>query len=131
MLGKGDKCFSKAIEGENIFTLLRNPEYVSLLLLTAWRESHASHYDRAVPRRKYLRTDMSCQGYKTDTDTEKGSFWKSKRYLRWVEAVMVSPEVENKKWRRFLLHWMCDTFGASSGGRKEDSFTHKQTAVVV
>nr|GEV04021.1 hypothetical protein [Tanacetum cinerariifolium] len=26
-----------------------------LLLLTAWRESHASHYDRVVPRQKYLR----------------------------------------------------------------------------
>nr|GFA86958.1 hypothetical protein [Tanacetum cinerariifolium] len=41
---------------------------------------------------------------KTDTDTEKGTFWRCKRYPRWVEAVMVSPEVENEKWRRLLLH---------------------------
>nr|GEV66928.1 hypothetical protein [Tanacetum cinerariifolium] len=45
-----------------------------------------------------------------------------KRYLRWVEAVMVSPEVENEKWRRLLLHLMRDTFGASTGGREEDFF---------
>nr|GEY09602.1 hypothetical protein [Tanacetum cinerariifolium] len=45
----------KLSEGENIFTLLRIPMHVSLLLLTAWRESHASHYDRVVPKRKYLR----------------------------------------------------------------------------
>nr|GFA13565.1 hypothetical protein [Tanacetum cinerariifolium] len=49
-----------------------------------------------------------------------------KRYLRWVEAVMVSPEVENEKWRRFLLHQMRDTFGASTGGREEDSFTQNR-----
>nr|GEY57078.1 hypothetical protein [Tanacetum cinerariifolium] len=30
------------------------PMQVSLLLLTAWRESHASHYDRVVPKQKYL-----------------------------------------------------------------------------
>nr|GEU72336.1 hypothetical protein [Tanacetum cinerariifolium] len=43
---------------------------VTLLLLTASRESRASHYDRVVPKRKYL------------------------RFLRWVEAEMVSLEVE-------------------------------------
>nr|GEZ45670.1 putative reverse transcriptase domain-containing protein [Tanacetum cinerariifolium] len=47
---------------------------------------------------------------------------KCKRYLRWVEAVMVNPEVENEKWKRLLLHWMRDTFGASAGGREEDFF---------
>nr|GEX06906.1 reverse transcriptase domain-containing protein [Tanacetum cinerariifolium] len=45
----------KLSEGKNVFTLLRIPVQVSLLLLTAWRESHASHYDRVVPKRKYLR----------------------------------------------------------------------------
>ncbi|GJY91861.1 hypothetical protein Tco_0507643 [Tanacetum coccineum] len=28
---------------------------VTLLLLTPWRESHASYYDRIVPKQKYLR----------------------------------------------------------------------------
>ncbi|GJY72900.1 hypothetical protein Tco_0477331 [Tanacetum coccineum] len=62
------------------------------------RESHASHYDRVVPKRKYL------------------------RFLRWVEAEMVSPEVESEKWRRLLLHGMYDVLNISTDGREEDFF---------
>nr|GEY61961.1 hypothetical protein [Tanacetum cinerariifolium] len=46
----------KLLEGENIFTLLRILMQVTLFLSTAWRESHAGHYDRVVPKRKYLRS---------------------------------------------------------------------------
>ncbi|GJZ38460.1 hypothetical protein Tco_0585023 [Tanacetum coccineum] len=88
----------KLPEGENIFTLLRILMQVTLSLSTAWRESHASHYDRVVPKRKYL------------------------RFLRWVEAEMVSPEVESEKWRRLLLHWMYDALNISTDGREEDFF---------
>ncbi|GJZ28607.1 hypothetical protein Tco_0573254 [Tanacetum coccineum] len=88
----------KLPEGENIFTLLRILMQVTLSLSTAWRESHASHYDRVVPKRKYL------------------------RFLRWVEAEMVSPEVESEKWRRPLLHWMYDALNVSTDGREEDFF---------
>ncbi|GJW92945.1 retrovirus-related pol polyprotein from transposon TNT 1-94 [Tanacetum coccineum] len=48
----------KLPEGENIFTLLRILMQVTLSLSTAWRESHASHYDRVVPKRKYLRNNI-------------------------------------------------------------------------
>ncbi|GKF12097.1 hypothetical protein Tco_0050023 [Tanacetum coccineum] len=43
-------------------------------------------------------------------------------FLRWVEAEMVSPEVENEKWRRLLLDWMYDAFDVSADDRKEDFF---------
>nr|GEW09588.1 hypothetical protein [Tanacetum cinerariifolium] len=51
----GINVWVKLLEGENIFTLLRIFIQVTLLLLTAWREFHASHYDRVVLERKYLR----------------------------------------------------------------------------
>ncbi|GKA52826.1 hypothetical protein Tco_0746141 [Tanacetum coccineum] len=47
---------------------------------------------------------------------------KCSRFLRWVEAKMVSPEVENEKWRRLLLHWKYVAFDVSIDGRKEDFF---------
>ncbi|GJS67666.1 hypothetical protein Tco_0682231 [Tanacetum coccineum] len=47
---------------------------VTLFLSTAWRESHASHYDRVVPKQKYL---------------------------RWVEAEMVSPESKGRNGEDF------------------------------
>ncbi|GJX87508.1 hypothetical protein Tco_0339522 [Tanacetum coccineum] len=43
-------------------------------------------------------------------------------FLRWVEAEMVSPEVESEKWRRPLLHWMYDALNVSTDGREEDCF---------
>ncbi|GJX96856.1 hypothetical protein Tco_0352654 [Tanacetum coccineum] len=42
--------------------------------------------------------------------------------LRWVEAEMVSHEVESEKWRRLLLHWRYVAFGVSTDGREEDFF---------
>ncbi|GJZ03891.1 hypothetical protein Tco_0537166 [Tanacetum coccineum] len=83
---------------KNMYTLLRILMQVTLLLSTAWRESHASHYDRVVPKRKYL------------------------RFLRWVEAEMVSLEVESEKGRRLLLHGMYDALNISTDGREEDFF---------
>ncbi|GJR94179.1 hypothetical protein Tco_0266353 [Tanacetum coccineum] len=44
------------------------------------------------------------------------------RYLMWVEAEMVSPEVESEKWKRPLLHWMYDALNISTDGREEDFF---------
>ncbi|GJX90161.1 hypothetical protein Tco_0343487 [Tanacetum coccineum] len=43
--------------------------------------------------------------------------------LRWVEAEMVSPEVESKKWRRLLLHKMRVAFDVSTDGHEEDFFS--------
>ncbi|GJZ12795.1 hypothetical protein Tco_0548025 [Tanacetum coccineum] len=86
----------KLPEGENIFTLLRILVQVTLFLSTAWRESHASHYDRVVPKRKYL---------------------------RWVEAEKVNSEVGNEKWRRLLLREMCVAFDVSTDGREKDFFS--------
>ncbi|GKF10117.1 hypothetical protein Tco_0048043, partial [Tanacetum coccineum] len=88
----------KLPEGENIFTLLRILMQVTVSLSTAWRVSHASHYDRVVPKRKYL------------------------RFLRWVEAKMVSPEVESEKCSGPLLHSMSVAFYVSTDGREEDFF---------
>ncbi|GJV49890.1 hypothetical protein Tco_1440102 [Tanacetum coccineum] len=86
-------------EEKNISTLLRILMQVTLLLSTAWRESHASHYDRVVPKQKYL------------------------RFLRRVEAEMVNPKVESEKWRRPLLREMCVAFDVSTDGREEDFFS--------
>ncbi|GKA42899.1 hypothetical protein Tco_0735559 [Tanacetum coccineum] len=72
---------------------------VTLLLLTAWRESYASRYDQVVLKRKYL------------------------RFLRWVEAKKVNFEVGNEKWRRLLLREMCVAFDVSTDGREEDFFS--------
>ncbi|GJZ60798.1 hypothetical protein Tco_0616614 [Tanacetum coccineum] len=85
----------KLPEGENIFNLLRIFPQVTLLPVTAWKESHVIHYGRVVLKRKYLRC---------------------------VEAEMVSPEVESEKWRRPLLHWMYDALNVSTDGREEDFF---------
>ncbi|GJR19690.1 hypothetical protein Tco_0968217 [Tanacetum coccineum] len=43
-------------------------------------------------------------------------------FLRWVEAEMVSPEVESEKWRRLLQHWMYGAFDVSTDDREEDFF---------
>nr|GEU79270.1 reverse transcriptase domain-containing protein [Tanacetum cinerariifolium] len=88
--------------GENIFTLLQILMQVNILLLTAWRESHASHYGRVVLKGKYL------------------------RFLRWVEAEMISPEVESEKWRRPLLRWMYVAFDVSTDGREEEFFPRNE-----
>nr|GFA86208.1 hypothetical protein [Tanacetum cinerariifolium] len=63
-----------------------------LMSYIRWMEDRLTVLEKRLP------------GCKSGTGTEKGSFRRGKRYLRWVEAVMVSPEVENEKWRRFLLH---------------------------
>ncbi|GKB89418.1 hypothetical protein Tco_0961690 [Tanacetum coccineum] len=44
------------------------------------------------------------------------------RFLRRMEAEMVSHEVEREKWRRLLLHWRYVAFGVSTDGREEDFF---------
>ncbi|GKB52989.1 hypothetical protein Tco_0903742 [Tanacetum coccineum] len=49
----GINVWVKLPEGENIFTLLRFLMQVILLLMTAWRESHASHYDQVISKGKY------------------------------------------------------------------------------
>ncbi|GJW20366.1 hypothetical protein Tco_0030988 [Tanacetum coccineum] len=51
----------KLPEGDNIFTLLWILMQVTLFLSTAWRESHASHYDPVVLQRKYLRDLLGCK----------------------------------------------------------------------
>ncbi|GKD68779.1 hypothetical protein Tco_1322869 [Tanacetum coccineum] len=68
------------------------------VLMTTWREPHASRYDRVVPKRKYL------------------------RFLRWVEAEKGSSKVESGKWRRLLLRKMCVAFDVSTDGHEEDFF---------
>ncbi|GJR26790.1 hypothetical protein Tco_1103022 [Tanacetum coccineum] len=44
------------------------------------------------------------------------------RIPKWVEAELVSPEVESEKWRRLLLHSMSVAFYVSTDGREEDFF---------
>ncbi|GJX70557.1 hypothetical protein Tco_0307728 [Tanacetum coccineum] len=44
----------------------------------------------------------------------------------WVEANMVSPEVESEKWRRLLLHYMRVAFDVSTDSRKEDLFPRNE-----
>ncbi|GKB21332.1 retrovirus-related pol polyprotein from transposon TNT 1-94 [Tanacetum coccineum] len=48
------------------------------------------------------------------------------RFLTWVEAEMVSPEVENEKWRRLLLRWTYDALNISTDGREEDFFPRNE-----
>ncbi|GKA44438.1 retrovirus-related pol polyprotein from transposon TNT 1-94 [Tanacetum coccineum] len=66
------------------------------------KESHASHYDLVVSKKKYLR----CQDF-----------------LRWVEAEKVNFEVGNEKWRTLLLREMCVAFDVLTDGREEDLFS--------
>ncbi|GJX17335.1 hypothetical protein Tco_0218167 [Tanacetum coccineum] len=44
------------------------------------------------------------------------------QFLRWVEAKVVSSEVEREKWRRLLLHQMCVAIDVATDGRTEDFF---------
>ncbi|GKC43109.1 hypothetical protein Tco_1060831 [Tanacetum coccineum] len=64
--------------------------------------------------------ELSYQGCKPDPDTK--ILLKMSRFLSWVEAGKVSPEVESEKWRRLLLHWMYDAFDVSTDEREEDFF---------
>ncbi|GJT16500.1 hypothetical protein Tco_0875206 [Tanacetum coccineum] len=57
-----------------------------------------------------------------DLSTRLGNLEYGHGQLVWVEAKMVSHEVESEKWRRLLLHWMYDAIGVSTDGRKEDFF---------
>ncbi|GJU95808.1 ribonuclease H-like domain-containing protein [Tanacetum coccineum] len=41
------------------------------------------------------------------------------RFSRWVEANVVSSEVESEKWRRLLLHQMCVAIDVANDGREE------------
>ncbi|GJW88914.1 hypothetical protein Tco_0164254 [Tanacetum coccineum] len=62
----------------------------------------------------FVRNDV-CLGRGRD-----GIFLGDVSLLRWVEAKMVSPEVESEKWRRLLPHWMYDALNISTDGREED-----------
>ncbi|GKF20369.1 hypothetical protein Tco_0069007 [Tanacetum coccineum] len=44
------------------------------------------------------------------------------RFSRWVEAEVVSSEVEIEEWRRLLLHRMCGVIDVATDGREEDFF---------
>ncbi|GJR69442.1 hypothetical protein Tco_0015507 [Tanacetum coccineum] len=44
------------------------------------------------------------------------------RFPRWVEAKVVSSEVESEEWRRLLLHQMCVDIDVATDGREEDFF---------
>ncbi|GJX90668.1 hypothetical protein Tco_0343994 [Tanacetum coccineum] len=44
------------------------------------------------------------------------------RFPRWVEAKVVSSEVQTKEWRRLLLHQMCVAIDVATDGREEDFF---------
>ncbi|GJR90318.1 putative reverse transcriptase domain-containing protein [Tanacetum coccineum] len=75
-----------------------------------------------------LSNDYRIESSKTDSECssrgEEGRKLYNERstFLRWVEAEMVSPEVESEKWRRLLLHWMYDALNISTDGREEDFF---------
>ncbi|GJX45167.1 hypothetical protein Tco_0261843 [Tanacetum coccineum] len=44
------------------------------------------------------------------------------KFLRWVEAKVVSFKVESKEWRRLLLHQMCVAIDVATDGREADFF---------
>ncbi|GJT03033.1 ribonuclease H-like domain-containing protein [Tanacetum coccineum] len=44
------------------------------------------------------------------------------RFPRWVEAKVVSSEVESENWKRILLHQMCVAIDVATDGREEDLF---------
>ncbi|GKB57770.1 zf-CCHC domain-containing protein [Tanacetum coccineum] len=91
---------------ENIFTLLRILNAITLILNDSWRESIEFHYD--------LRSFRSGNTYGIVSNNVVlegriefqylGVVIVMKTFLRWVEAEMVSPEVESEKWRRLLPH---------------------------
>ncbi|GJX45798.1 hypothetical protein Tco_0262474 [Tanacetum coccineum] len=44
------------------------------------------------------------------------------KFSRWVEAKVVSSEVESEEWRRLLLHQMCVAIDIATDDREEDFF---------
>ncbi|GJT45261.1 hypothetical protein Tco_0953976 [Tanacetum coccineum] len=56
---------------------------------------------------------------KPDTDTERDLLGVA-RFPRWVDAKVVSSEVESEKWRRLLLHQMCVAINVATDGSEED-----------
>ncbi|GJV05668.1 hypothetical protein Tco_1343324 [Tanacetum coccineum] len=136
---------------ENISTILRILMQVTLSLSTAWREFlrrvEAEMVSPEVESEKWRRLllHQMCLVNVVSTDGPGSSSLNyveyvlyalcalngserlhaclyEQRFLRWVEAEMVSPEVESEKWRRPLLHWMYDALNVSTDGREEDFF---------
>ncbi|GJV17067.1 hypothetical protein Tco_1362390 [Tanacetum coccineum] len=107
---------------------------VTILPLTAWRESHASRYDRFVPKQKYLQycSEQVClEGSEKLSSATKGvnliptprrDLLGDVKIPKVGGSGMVSPEIENEKWRRLILHWMYDAFDVSTDDREEDFF---------
>ncbi|GJR45034.1 hypothetical protein Tco_1313137 [Tanacetum coccineum] len=58
----------------------------------------------------------------TKMPTLKKDLLKVVKFLRWVEAKVVSSEVESEKWRRLLLHQMCVAINVATDGCEEDFF---------
>ncbi|GJR70318.1 hypothetical protein Tco_0016383 [Tanacetum coccineum] len=50
------------------------------------------------------------------------------RFPRWVEAEVVSSEVESEEWRRLLLHRMCGVIDVATDGREEDFFPKMESS---
>ncbi|GKC63642.1 hypothetical protein Tco_1096240 [Tanacetum coccineum] len=48
------------------------------------------------------------------------------QFPRWVEAKVVSSEVESEKWRRLILHQMCVAIDVATDGREEDFFPQNE-----
>ncbi|GKC08859.1 hypothetical protein Tco_1000469 [Tanacetum coccineum] len=67
------------------------------------------------------RNGKNFQGLVTKSDTTlKRDLLGVTRFPRWVEAKVVSSEVESEKWRRLLLHQMCVAIDVATDVREED-----------
>ncbi|GJT81697.1 hypothetical protein Tco_1056039 [Tanacetum coccineum] len=105
--------------------LLRILVQVTLLLLTAWRESHSAtvhgHIDIPESHGKMVRW-LDDEIPRNRIPTLKRDLLRVARDPRWVEAKVVCFEVESEKWRRLLLHQMCVAIDVATDGREEDFF---------
>ncbi|GKC91282.1 hypothetical protein Tco_1151931 [Tanacetum coccineum] len=97
--------------------LLRILVQVTLLLLTAWRESHT--YPEVVGKMvRWLDDEIP----RNRIPTLRRDLLGVARFSRWVETKVGSVEVESEKWRRLLLHQMCVAIDVATDGREEDFF---------
>ncbi|GJR19910.1 hypothetical protein Tco_0968437 [Tanacetum coccineum] len=92
--------WAKLPEEEQYFYPATDFMQVTLLPLTARRESHASRYDQVVPKRKYLRycSEQVCLERSEKLASgkiDRRLLWRrvKTKYSRWVEAKNVNSEV--------------------------------------
>ncbi|GKD96394.1 hypothetical protein Tco_1380291 [Tanacetum coccineum] len=122
----------KLSEGENVFTPTTDSCVSNLTPIDCMERVSCESLLPSRPKGKitttYSKVEGKMVGWLDDEiprdriPTLKRDLLGVARFSRWVEAKVVSSEVESEKWRRLLLHQMCVAIDVATDGHEEDFF---------